>query len=181
MSPVESPPVIATSWRSLPPWLPVHLPAAHKKDLPTIIAALDPAGALRYQPRDGTTFCNIFCWDVSLNAGVEVPHWYELTTGAAREVGRGIEMHANRMVEWLKVHWVQTPLELALKAAAQGFLVINGWRNPEGIGHVSILLPSGNTAQAGRTNFANKPLAAGFGRLPVRHFVSPTAPFKSTP
>jgi hypothetical protein len=169
--------ITTTPWKNTPPWLPVNLPPSARVDLHSIVAALDPEGALRYRKQGSTTFCNIFTWDVSRAAGDEIPHWYDEQTGAPLEVGNGIEMHANRQVEWLDKNWTPMPEAAARDAAATGYLVICGWRNPGGIGHVSVLLPEGTTAQAGGTNFVGKPVSAGFGKLPVRFFVSKTRLF----
>lgn len=168
------------NWGNIPPWLPVDLPDSRKQTLHDIITALDVEKALRYAPR-GDTYCNIFVWDVSRAAGCEIPHWYDLQTGQYREVGHGIEMHANRMVDWLKGNWAEMVRDAAFDAAAAGYLVVCGWRNPGGIGHVAVLLPEGTIAQAGASNFVGKPINHGFGKYPVRFFASPKRLFPKAP
>ena len=165
------------NWGNIPPWLPVTLPESKRRSLDLIIEALDVEKAARYARKGNTTYCNIFVWDVSKAAGVEVPHWYEAKSGLPTEVGHGLEMHANRMVEWLGKHWKAVTKEEAHAAAEAGSLVIVGWRNPEGIGHVAVMQPEGTIAQAGASNFVGRPVAAGFGNRPVKYFVSPAAPW----
>lgn len=142
-----------------------------------ICKELNPEKNERYKPDARGTWCNIFVTDVVTACGFQPQHWMT-SKGAPAPVGKGVEMSANRLVEWLSstgaaYGWVTADRQTAFDAAARGHLVVCGWRNPEPAksGHVAILLPEGTIAQAGRTNFVGKTLREGFGNLPVQFFI----------
>jgi len=121
----------------------------------------------RYAPGDGKTWCATFAWDVSRALAAELPHWW-----------LGKELTANTLADWLSVTgpshgWHPTSAEDAQAAANIGRPAVAIWKNPGGgHGHVAVLVPSHGAsgvviAQAGASNFVRRPLADGFGNLPV--------------
>lgn len=133
----------------------------------------------RYQPKGSTTYCNIANWDISSAMGCEIPHWYSTSDGAPVPVGKGAEMSANKMVDWLKMFgpkfgWKIVGLQDAVAAAQRGEFSLAIWKNPQGgPGHVATFTPDStltapHIAQAGSQCFVGKSLASGFGSLPVQ-------------
>ena len=56
----------------------------------------------RYVPRDCSTFCNIFMWDVSVVLGFEIPHWIWASTKRPATIADGaVEMPINSTIDWL--------------------------------------------------------------------------------
>jgi hypothetical protein len=145
--------------------------------LRAVVAQFDVEANPRYRKTtDGRTWCNIFCWDVTSALGCEVPHWVE------KEDGTRGELNVNATVDWLTIRgpdhgWREVDERDAAAHAGQGGPALAIWRNPnpKASGHVAVLLPPrGETriAQAGRRNFAEGTLRAGFGdHGPVRFFV----------
>lgn len=130
----------------------------------------------RYLAQPGATWCNIYVWDATSAMGAEIPHWFDLTTGAAVPVGRGTEMRANDMYRWLERQlqgWREGTYEQAKANAARGCPTVAAYFNPVPgrSGHVAMVLPNGNIAQAGASNLFDAPLRLGFGSLPVRYFL----------
>lgn len=128
-------------------------------------------GRYRYEPRDVTgdgrpeTFCNVLVQDVTEAMGCPVPR----------------HTRANELLEWLSssgrsLGWTEVSESVARIQADRGSVALAAWRNPDGPGHLAIVVPSlgerGDTfiAQAGATNFTRRPLAAGFGRHQPRFF-----------
>lgn len=169
-------------WTKLKPWLPVTLMDSDRTTLHKIVKALDVVDAPRYK-RDANTYCNIFVWDVTRNARCEVPHWVVPHTDLAGEVGgKNVELDANAQIDWLSRNWVEQDRNAAFASAEAGYLVVVTWRSPPGgIGHVAVLLPEGTIAQAGAHNFVGAPIGSGFGRLPVKFYVSPQRVFFGNP
>lgn len=157
-------------------WRPIDLPISKdlRKEpdfLDRILDLLHVEEAERYQPTDKQTFCNILAWDVSRAWGAEVPHWYDYASGDATPVGAkgSLEMSANRMYDWLCMSGLErgwgmsAKQEDAVKWAREKKLVLAIWKNRAGVGHVAIVLPDGNAAQAGRHCYRRAPLARCFG------------------
>ena len=140
-------------------------------------------GFARYAKRDVTgdgideTFCNLLVQDVCEAMGVTVPR----------------NTRANALVQWLaspaaaafdwEVLSLATEAEadaahVAQRMADEGQLVLAGWVNPSGPGHIAVVIPSLDEpgvwiAQAGRTNFTRGTLQTGFGGRAVTYFAHP--------
>lgn len=130
----------------------------------------------RYLAQPGATWCNIYVWDATSAMNAEIPHWYDPTTGEKTAVGRGTEMRANDMYRWLERQlqgWREGTLAQAQANAAAGRPTVIAFFNttPGRSGHVAMMLPNGNIAQAGATNLFDAPIARGFGNYPVRYFL----------
>lgn len=141
----------------------------------------------RYQPkatRDPktgrvkiSTYCNIFVWDVTRAMGVEIPHWVDFTTKSKPVgVGKGDELDANEVFDWLVKHgpsssWYPANASAAGMLARAGRPVVAAWRNPSGAsGHIAMVLPGLPPdhlviAQAGAKCLFNEPITKGFGDL----------------
>ncbi len=123
----------------------------------------------------GATWCNIYVWDVTSAMNAEIPHWFDPASGDKTSVGRGSEMRANDMYRWLERQiqgWREGTYEQAKANAAQGRPTVAAYFNPTGgSGHVAMVLPNGNIAQAGRHNLFDAPVKSGFGSYPVRYFL----------
>jgi len=119
-----------------------------------------------------STYCNIFCWDVTRAMGAEIPHWVN-ARGEPVERGSGKEMNANATHDWLikygsRYSWrrVADP-EVAQAHANAGHPAIASFKNRErrrdgkGFrpGHLAVIRPGELTgkgpsiAQAGKNNF----------------------------
>lgn len=148
--------------------------------LTAIIAEHHLRGFGRYMKRDVTgdgvdeTWCNVFAQDVCEAMGVILPR----------------NMRANELVMWLAnagaaFDWEtlgsngeEGAAHVAQRMADEGQLVLAGWVNPAGPGHLAVLVPSLDEAdvfiaQAGRTNFTRGTLAHGFGGRVVTFFAHP--------
>ena len=67
---------------------------------------------------------------------------------------------------------------IAQRMADEGQLVLVGWVNPAGPGHLAVVVPSLDEdgvfiAQAGRVNFTRGTVAQGFGGRVVTYFAHP--------
>jgi hypothetical protein len=194
-------------WLPLAAWLPVTAPvhstfdARSPEQLEAVVAQFDVEHDARYHARDGQTWCSTLSWDFTRAMGCEVPHWADAATGEPRPVGKGVELNANHVLDWLLAHgqqngWLETNASVAKASADMGRPVLVLWKNepgPEkiraaldaglpppkpGPGHVAVGVPSRGgpsllIAQAGASNFVGKPVPFGFGTLPVRYFVHP--------
>jgi hypothetical protein len=99
------------------------------------------------------------------------------------------DLDANEAIAWLNGtygHDVQTGPQLgwqtidaakAVEMANAGFVVVAGWQNLGGIGHMALVRPDSTDvnniriAQAGGSNFTSGSLADGFGDLkPIQYF-----------
>lgn len=120
---------------------------------------------------DGRTWCNIFVSDVTASMGCEIPHW---VTAAGRPTthtdkdNQARELTANQMQDWLlemgaKFGWRQVPHGEAIQRADAGFPTVASWKNPKGPGHIAMVMPGGQIAQAGAVNFSLGQLEYGFG------------------
>ena len=136
------------------------------------LAAEEPTH-LRYQPRAGLTFCNIYCHDVCHLAGAYLPRvWWSSTALIALAQGQAIEpligdtireMRANDLFRWLREFgpafgWGQTGTLSALQQAAnQGALGLMVARRKEDgrSGHTVMVAPE-TDAQPARRNAAGE-------------------------
>jgi len=125
----------------------------------------------RYAHRNGSTFCNIFVWDVTRAMAAEVPHWVD-RNGDPGKVGKpNQELNANQLNDWFHKHgarhgWSQVTLAVGIQRANQGYPVVASWKNKKvpapgkrAIGHIAMIrpgLPSAEgapwMAQAGAKN-----------------------------
>lgn len=117
---------------------------------------------------NGATKCNIFAWDVTRAMAAEIPHWRFKD-----------ELNANAIFDWLSGegtdygwHWCTD--SIARQRALEGFPTVVAWKNPVGVGHIAVVIPSKEPgvriAQAGGANFADRSVVAGFGSRIVRYF-----------
>lgn len=150
-------------------------PAALKRSLISIIDWLNvekPAHK-RYQPANGSTFCNIYAHDYCHLAGVYLPRvWW--TQSAIVKLARNEdvqpllgntieEIRANNLLRWLKdfgelFGWRQTGDITKLQNAANvgGVALIIARRVEEGkSGHVTMVVPENNLAGAKRDAAGN--------------------------
>lgn len=169
---------------SLERWKPVDAPVTNgpgERSAPwlrAVLAQFDVEGNPRYTSEPGVTWCNIFAWDASRALGCEIPHWI---SDSGVEGGKQ-ELNVNRTLSWL-IHvgheegWLEVDAIAAAVRASDGYPTVAVWANPNPRqhGHIAFLLPPRGsqmqTAQAGSTNFYDRPLRAGFGALmPIRFF-----------
>ena len=129
--------------------------------------------AERYKPfREGSTYCNIFMWDVTSAMGAEIPHYTDPETGAPMQypdIKGAKQMGAIAIDEWLKTYgpdygWRQTDAETAQRYANEGKPAVT---SAGSLGHVQVICPSKDggfdpvrgvtVAQAGRivTNYTH--------------------------
>lgn len=131
----------------------------------------------RYRPRDTSgdgkldTHCDAYVGDVTRALGCEWPNWWD-----------GKELSANGQIEWVEKYgtaygWRRTSLPAALADAAAGRPVVVAYHNPEGRGHVAIMLPpvgpEARIAQAGARCLFDVPLEDGFGSLQIVCYTHP--------
>ncbi len=130
--------------------------------------AVDKPAHIRYQPRDGLTFCNIYAHDFCTLAGVYLPRcWW--TADAIERLGRGeiveprlgatiTEQRANQLFEWLRAFglrfgWRQTGtltrLQSEVNLGAIGLVIAK--RKADGKpGHVTMVIPEREDFRARR-------------------------------
>jgi len=127
--------------------------------------------AERYRPfRNGSTYCNIFTWDVTRAMGAELPHYTDPETGVPRfypDIRGARSMGAIATCEWLRTHgpkygWREVDAETAQRHANSGRPAVT---SAGSLGHVQVICPSKDggfdpirgvtVAQAGRivTNY----------------------------
>ena len=129
---------------------------------------VDPSH-LRYQPRDGMTFCNIYATDYACLAGAYLPRvWW--TDTALRRLALGVtvegvygqtvrELNANALHDWLEEHgvafgWVrELDLNLLQTAANAGevCVIVAKRRDLNRSGHISVVVPEQGGAGARRS------------------------------
>lgn len=135
----------------------------------------------RYSPRDGNTYCNVYAWDVTCAMGCEVPHWVD-GAGNPCAPGYGHELTINAAIDWLRSDaglergWREVNAAEAELRAGAGHPTLATYSAPHGHGHVAVVLPSTlgpRIAQAGARNFFDRPMAEGFGSLPLAFFSHP--------
>jgi hypothetical protein len=145
-------------------------------ELRGIVAQFQVDTCLRYKKRDldgkpgDETCCNYFVREVLGALGLPMQR-----------------MRANQIYDYLlKGHvtgngWDQVPQWVGRALANAGYPVVAAWENPQGPGHVGIVVPSRNEldkdttfiAQAGAVNFSYGRVEQGFGPRPVAYFAHP--------
>ena len=155
--------------RELPLAMPPHYPI---RDMLEILRWLDVEHSPRYQPGDGSTWCNVFACDVAACWGAVLPHWITSDQAPALPY-RGRELTANATVRWLRLHGQRYgwgPVSRPADYDAEAF-VIGIWESPRGQhGHVAVVRPGPARddgpwiAQAGARCFSAGVVAEGFGR-----------------
>jgi hypothetical protein len=143
--------IYAEQWR---PLTPVIFDDRSPENLQKALLQFGVASSLRYRPTAKDTYCNIFRWDATRALGVEVPHWHDLRTGTTTAVGKGVEMRANMVEDWMRragvaQGWREVDKRTAYASAALGLPVV---LNQKGVrsGHEALLMPDGLCIQAGR-------------------------------
>lgn len=155
------------------------------------IDALDVENAYRYQRnRQGQneTYCNIFAMDYAHKMGAPLPEFLDWNKDG--KVDRWLD--ANRMVDWLRgtfeegggavqqgpaLGWKTVDAASAAAMSSKGYVVLAGWENTGGIGHMAVVRPESTVgeiriAQAGWHNFENGTIQDGFGTgKAVEYFV----------
>jgi hypothetical protein len=130
--------------------------------------AVDKESHLRYQPRDGLTFCNIYAHDYCFLAGAYLPRvWWTEEAVVALEKGNKVEpligntiseVRANDLFRWLRARgpafgWRQTgTLDKLQEMANQGGLgLIVARRKEDGrSGHIVMVVPESAEDRARR-------------------------------
>ena len=115
-----------------------------------IIAQFDVENNAKYQPRNGSTFCNLYQQDVTEAMGAAIPHCVNTKTGAptTKDDPDMMYMNANRTSDWLNNHgekygWYEVSAEQAQHLANQGHPAVTIWKNNSGgHGHCQIVSPS---------------------------------------
>lgn len=174
------------AWLDVPPWMPLEAPLLGTEDnrsahlLLDIVRQFDVERAPRYAPKDGRTWCKTFLWDVlsALDCGEVAAHWVDRSGVPTKPRTMGArETRANDVVQRLShrlYSWREATPDEAYAHAELGRPAVVGWFNLNGgPGHVAIVLPGRVIAQAGKTNFVGRPLASGFGSLPVSFWTHP--------
>lgn len=115
----------------------------------------------RYTPRNNSTYCNIFAWDVSVAMGVELPRFVKVNKignnedATGESLGRSpqglpenqrTELSANRLAIWLDAQgdnygWREITPEEAQARANQGYMTIS-CINDSPNGHVQVIRPT---------------------------------------
>ena len=125
----------------------------------------------RYKATSKYTYCNIFVGDVTRAMDVPLPRWLD-----------GEKTQADTLYDWLldenlgnALGWEVVRPEEAQEWANKGYPVVAAAQNPNGPGHISVVIPGEgevvdgifypNSAQAGRENFVGKSTYEGFHHL----------------
>lgn len=103
----------------------------------------------RYTPyKNGSTYCNIYVWDVTTAMGAEIPHRTDKNGDIADSGDKNITyMTANRMYDWLggkgkEYGWKEVSAQEAQRYANMGCPAVTAWKNPKGHGHIQMVVPS---------------------------------------
>lgn len=157
-----------------------------------VIDQFNVENSQRYAIKNGSTYCNIFLWDVSSAMGAEIPHYTDPKTGAPVQypnTSGAKAMNANSINSWLNQYgeqygWRKVSAEEAQRYANMGMPAVTSWKNPNGHGHVQVVCPSKDgkydsakgvtVAQAGRKlyNYAYATQVYGSSTLKkVEYFV----------
>jgi hypothetical protein len=117
-----------------------------------VIAQFKVASNPRYAVTEsGSTYCNIFMWDVTRAMGAEIPHYVDPNTLEARsypDVTGARELNANGIYDWLskkggEYGWKRVTAAQAQALANEGRPVVTAWKNTTGgHGHVQVVVPS---------------------------------------
>jgi hypothetical protein len=172
------------TWLDRPQWEPVRAPRTNSvtnrspAEYLAVVQQFDVVNANRYRPLLARTWCKTFVWDVlsAMGCGGVASHWVDSNTGKpGRPFSFGVhETQANDVVSRMSLSdygWDCLTFEEAKNQADIGCPTIVGWHS-KGVtsGHVAVMLPGGNIAQAGVVNFFDKPLKFGFGVRAVQFF-----------
>ena len=104
--------------------------------------------AERYRPfRNGSTYCNIFMWDVTSAMGAEIPHYTDPQTGEPRiypDTKNAMSMTAKAIDMWLRTYgpeygWREVDAETAQRYANEGKPAVT---TAGDLDHVQIVCPS---------------------------------------
>lgn len=103
----------------------------------------------RYTPyKNGSTYCNIYVWDVTTAMGAQIPHRVDSNGDIAKDGTSNVKyMTANSMYDWLggkgkEYGWKEVSAEEAQKYANMGSPAVSSWKNPKGHGHIQMVAPS---------------------------------------
>ena len=103
----------------------------------------------RYTPyKNGSTYCNIYVWDVTTAMGAEIPHRTDSNGDIAKPGDKNITyMTANKMYDWLlgkgkEYGWKEVSAQEAQRYANMGCPAVTAWKNPKGHGHIQMVAPS---------------------------------------
>ena len=115
-----------------------------------VINQFDVENNTRYAVKNGSTYCNIFVWDVTRAMGAEIPHYIDKQTMEARyypETKGAFQTNANMICKWLsqkgnEYGWCEVTAEQAQALANEGHPVVTTYKNPNGHGHVQVVCPS---------------------------------------
>ena len=116
----------------------------------SVISQFRVETAERYRPfRNGSTYCNIFMWDVTCAMGAEIPHYTDYETGRPRfypDVSGAKAMTAVEIDGWLKTYgdaygWRQVDAETAQRYANEGKPAVTTGGS---LDHVQVVCPSKN-------------------------------------
>jgi hypothetical protein len=161
------------AWRPAIPAITNDVGSRSPQAYRAVINQFNVETAERYRPfRNGSTYCNIFVWDVTSAMGAEIPHYTDPITGEPRfypDIRGARSMGAIATCEWLERHgptygWQEVDAETAQRHANQGKPAIT---SAGSLGHVQIICPSRDggfdpirgvtIAQAGRivTNYTH--------------------------
>ena len=129
--------------------------------LTALVAQLNVTNDERYLPAKGLTWCNRYVADFTSALGCPVP--FRLANAQVL----WLDSIEAGMDQWERVSYVE-----ALAAVEKGEVVVVGWFNPDGHGHVAVGVPAPGVelhiSQAGSRNFASKPVSSGFGSHAVK-------------
>lgn len=117
--------------------------------LAAVIDGLDVTGNPKYQPANGTTFCNVFVQDVMAGLGLELPPL------SANDTGDWLASSAGAAAGWTEVDE-----QTAQDNANAGGPVIASWVNPNGHGHMAVVRPGSINANGPEISAAGASLLA---------------------
>lgn len=144
-----------------------------------VVATLNVEKSGRYQPRNGQTYCNVYAYDMVRALGAYLPRvwWYsgaEQQLRAGKHVGSDYgktvyEMNADGLWQWLEgtgqeFGWAKLDdMPAAQSYANAGRVVVLAAKNSRGPGHISVVLPETEQAQASGEGAAMRPLQSQAG------------------
>jgi hypothetical protein len=135
-------------WRPTTPIVTSDLSDRSPERYRSVINQFRVESAERYRPfRNGSTYCNIFVWDVTRAMGAEIPMYTDPATGAPRfypDIRGARSMGAIAMCDWLEKHgpahgWREVDAETAQLHANEGRPAVT---SAGSLGHVQMVCPS---------------------------------------
>jgi hypothetical protein len=175
------------AWRPTTPAVTSNVNNRSPERYRTVVDQFRVETAERYRPfRNGSTYCNIFVWDVTRAMGAELPHYTDPATGAPRfypDIRGARSMGAIATCQWLRTHgptygWREVDAETAQMHANQGRPAIT---SAGSLGHVQVVVPSRDggfdpvrgvtIAQAGRINTNFTHISSIYGGNALRNQV----------